>query len=297
MALEVNNTHTWPLATRFVARFQTRKASFLTPHFLAFLDRAALGANSIQPLVIILALLAVATPAVSQTALMRVEKSAEANAMGRDEACENPSKRDGDRCVDILAPENAYLTNQSYGNGWDCHFGFEELDDGTCLAVVVPKNGYLGSFGERWHCLRGYRKVDESCQKIDLPQHSYLAETSQGSEWLCDRGFTAVADECLAIAVPENGYLNGRSYGTPWSCERGYLANGQLCEAVVIPPNAFFDDATYGNGWKCERGYSETDADCQLLKLPENAHLDRSGNAWSCNQNFYRSRGLCVLRN
>ena len=200
-------------------------------------------------------------------------------------------------CVAIVLPENAYATHRTFGRGWQCYHGFREIDGTACLAVAVPDGGYLDSSGERWHCKRGYAKLDDSCQEIDLPENAFLVDNSYGSTWACERGFEINGDTCDAIAIPDNAYLNSSGYGQPWTCERGFFAQDGLCQAVAVPANAFLDGATYGKGWSCERGYVAADDTCSSIDVPENGHLDRSGRRWECNRNFQKSKGQCVFRN
>ena len=200
-------------------------------------------------------------------------------------------------CVAIEVPQNAYATRRTFGHGWKCYHGFREIDGTACLAVEVPDGGYLDSSGERWNCLRGYAKLEDSCREIVLPENAFLVDNSDGSKWACGRGFEIKGDNCTAIAVPDNAFLNSSGYGRPWTCERGFFAQDGLCQAVAVPANAFLDDATYGKGWTCERGYVALDDACSLINVPEYGHLDRSGRRWECNRNFQKSKGQCVFRN
>ncbi|UWS77992.1 hypothetical protein N1037_11900 [Phaeobacter sp. G2] len=245
----------------------------------------------------ILAVILLLTPAFAQTGSQPMPENASAKSYGDGWECDIGFRLNENACVAVVVPQNAYDTNRSYGSGWECLHGFRRTDDAACVAVEVPEGGFLDPSGERWRCLRGYIKVDDTCQEIVLPANAYLADASYGSTWTCERGFEATGDLCTAIAVPANAYLNGSGYGQPWTCERGFFEQAGLCEAVAIPANAYFDDASYGPGWKCDRGYAASAKACELINVPENAHLDRSGNRWECNNNFQKSKGLCVLNN
>ncbi len=240
-------------------------------------------------------LLAIAAPSLSQSGAASVPENAHAKSYGEGWDCDLSFRLEGDQCVAIAIPQNAYPTNRPYGVGWECHHGFQEMNGDTCAEVPVPPGGYLDASGEQWKCLRGFRRLGTTCQKIELPDHSYLSEDSYGSDWNCDRGYKVNGSECVAIVVPENAYLNSKGYGSLWTCERGYIEAKGKCTAVVVPQNAYFYDASYGSGWKCERGFKAVSETCVKIVVPENAHLDRSGNRWSCNKNFRRSKGLCRL--
>lgn len=241
----------------------------------------------------IFALLVLATPVFAQT----MPENASAKSYGDGWECNVGYRHVGDVCSAVTAPENAYKTNRTYGPGWECLHGFRTVEGTACVAVVVPDGGFLDPSGLRWHCLRGFLKVDDRCQKVIVPENAYLVDASYGSAWECERGFEQVGEFCTAIAVPINGYLNGSRYGQPWTCERGFFEQGSLCEPVVIPKHAYFDDATYGEGWKCERGYAASGTRCEAIDIPANAHLDRSGNRWECHKNFQRSKGQCLFNN
>lgn len=241
-------------------------------------------------------LLTFTTQSLAQTLIVSVPENAHPKKYGDGWECDLSFRVSGDLCVAIVVPENAYPTNRAYGNGWDCQHGFEEAKNASCIKVFVPAGGYLNQSGRGWNCLRGYTKVDDTCSQITLPANAYLLDDRYGPGWKCERGYTKTSDQCLAIIVPENAFLNTAGYGQPWSCERGFFEAEGACEAVIVPANAYLDDASYGPGWKCERGFAATDNACTAMTLPQNAHLDRSGNRWECNLQFWRSKGLCVIR-
>ena len=60
----------------------------------------------------------------------------------------------------------------------------------------------------------------------DLPEHAY---TTYGDFWKCERGFKKTEDECLSIKLPEHAFLS--SDGNSWKCERGFKREGDLCSA------------------------------------------------------------------
>lgn len=226
-----------------------------------------------------------------------IPKNASTRSYGDGWECDRGYRIADETCVAISIPENAYATNRSYGSGWECLHGFLQIEGTSCVSVIIPDGGYLGPSGTRWFCHRGFQKIGNTCEKINLPPNAYLTNSAVGSAWKCERGFEAKGDTCIAISVPENAFLNNSGYGQPWSCNRGFFEENGSCTKVSVPENAYFVDATYGKGWRCERGFSETGNKCTAIELPPNAHLDRSGNQWECNKNFYRSKSQCVLRN
>lgn len=239
-------------------------------------------------------LLLLALPGFAQS---DIPDNASKKSFGSGWECNLGFRVDDQSCAAITVPKNAFATNQTYGTGWECLHGFIENQEAACIEVAIPDGGYLDATGERWRCSRGYRKMDDTCQQIVLPENAFLTDETYGSDWACARGFKAEDETCLAIQVPENAFLNSASYGTPWTCKRGYLENGDLCEIVTVPENAYFYDASYGNRWKCKRGFSASDSRCDPIELPANAHLNRSGNGWDCHKSFRRKRNTCAMNN
>lgn len=148
----------------------------------------------------ILALFILALPAISQS----MPENASAKSYGDGWECDIGYRPLGEACVAIVIPENAYETNRTYGLGWDCHHGYRQVNNTKCVEVVVPDGGFLGPSGERWHCLRGFFKVDDTCQEVVVPEHGYLVTAPSGSTWKCERGFEKNNNNCAAIAVPVN---------------------------------------------------------------------------------------------
>lgn len=245
----------------------------------------------------LVAFVATAWPLFAQAQVARMPDNAKPKSYGGGWECLRGFRQDGDGCVAIVLPDNAYATNRTYGAGWECLHGFREVGGTMCVKVDVPEGGYLDPSGTSWRCHRGYMRVDDLCEQIILPPNSYLADGSFGSVWLCDRGFEVDGETCAPIAVPENAFLNGDGFGKPWTCERGFVEWSGGCEAVIVPENAYFDESNYGPGWKCNRGFVRSGDSCNEIDIPENAHLDRSGNRWECHRNYQRTRGRCVQNN
>ncbi len=98
----------------------------------------------------------------------------------------------------------------------------------SCLAAEspeVPEHAYI-TYGDSWKCERGFKRADDECQSIKVPEHAFLSE--YGNSWKCERGFKRADDECQSVKVSEK-------------------------EAPAeIPEHAFVD---YIDHWKCERGF------------------------------------------
>ncbi len=161
----------------------------------------------------IFALLLLAIPVFAQTIPEDTPENASARRYGEGWECNIGYRLIGDSCSAIVVPENAYETNRTRGSGWECHHGYREVEGTACVAVLVPDGGFLDPSGERWHCLRGFVKIDDICQEVVVPENGYLVDAAFGSAWECERGFEQVGDICTAIIVPINGYLSGSRYG------------------------------------------------------------------------------------
>ena len=65
----------------------------------------------------------------------------------------------------------------------------------------LPDHAYT-TFGDSWRCERGFKRVEDECQSIEVsekeatsevPEHAY---STYGDSWKCERGFTRSEDEC-----------------------------------------------------------------------------------------------------
>ena len=96
----------------------------------------------------------------------------------------------------IKVPENGYLTDSEYGEGWECDHGYRAAND-QCIEIKVPANGYLtnSTYGRGWECERGYAPVQGDCVRIVLPRNAYLKDS--GDDWMCARNYTRSKDACI----------------------------------------------------------------------------------------------------
>ncbi len=88
----------------------------------------------------------------------------------------------------------------------------------------VPDHAYIDSVDD-WKCDRGFKRVTERCEEIQVPEHAFLEYT--GNRWKCERGYKRVDDQCQGVQVPEHGFLN--TWGDGWECERGFRHSGNRC--------------------------------------------------------------------
>ena len=58
----------------------------------------------------------------------------------------------------------------------------------------------------------------------EVPEHAYI---TYGDFWKCERGFKRTNDECQSLKVPEHAFL--AAYGNSWKCERGFKREGDRC--------------------------------------------------------------------
>ncbi len=57
----------------------------------------------------------------------------------------------------------------------------------------LPEHAYT-IFGDSWRCERGFKRVEDECQSVEVPEHAYL--DFPGSDWVCDRGFKREGNRC-----------------------------------------------------------------------------------------------------
>ncbi len=146
------------------------------------------------------------------------------------------------------------------------------------VALVVPMIVFISSM--------------LSCSEVassEVPEHAY---TTYGDSWNCERGFKKTEDECRSIKVPEHAFLP--EYGSSWRCERGFKKTEDECQSIKVPEHAFLSDSSWGNdGWRCERGFKKAEDECRSIKVPEHAFLSDYGNSWSCERSFKRDGNRC----
>src|SRR5271170_7159112 len=88
------------------------------------------------------------------------------------------------RCATIKLPENAYLSDDTYGPGWACKREYK-ADGNSCVAVKLPPNAFLvgSSYSDDWECDRGFRKAGAACVPVIVPKNGYLSDSSQSRGW------------------------------------------------------------------------------------------------------------------
>ena len=189
-----------------------------------------------------------------------------------------------------IVPGNAMADR--FGSGWRCDSGFRKLDD-QCIRIEVPNNAYLTGFGSsnEWECSYGFVQTNGRCEPLVVPLNAYI--DSSGERWRCARGFTAESGRCDPVPVPVNGYLN--RFGDGWTCLVGFRATGDTCEAVSVPENAYSTNSTYGSGWECRYGYRPSSEACEPVVVPDNAfYVDRtSSRSWDCKRGFKQVNESC----
>ena len=87
-------------------------------------------------------------------------------------------------------PDQAYI---DVGDDWQCDRGFKRVAD-RCEEIQVPEHAFLEYNGKRWKCERGYKRVNEQCQVAQVPEHAFL--NFAGNDWVCERGFTREGNRC-----------------------------------------------------------------------------------------------------
>jgi len=65
-----------------------------------------------------------------------------------------------------------------------------------------------------------------AAESPEVPEHAYI---TYGDSWKCERGFKRTEDECQSIKVPEHAFLTGSALGTGWECERGFKREDNRC--------------------------------------------------------------------
>ena len=63
----------------------------------------------------------------------------------------------------------------------------------TAESLKVPEHAY-STYGDSWKCERGFKRDEDECQSIQVPEHAFLA--GSGDSWKCERGFNREGDRC-----------------------------------------------------------------------------------------------------
>ncbi len=141
-----------------------------------------------------------------------------------------------------------------------------------------PANSWVS--GSNWYCNDGYKKVGNSCEKLNVPRNAWVS----GSNWYCNDGFKKVGDQCEALNVPANAWVSGSN----WYCNDGYRKVGERCERLNVPQNAWVS----GSNWYCNDGFRKVGDQCVALNVPANAWV--SGANWYCNDGYRKVGEKCV---
>ena len=120
-----------------------------------------------------------------------------------------------------------------------------ETTNGQTADSRVPENATLSRHGEGWYCSPGYRKANNVCEALVIPDNAYLTNKSYGSGWACERGYMAKGTECVVIKVPDNAYLLNYPNQTGWRCDRGYKPVADSCVAIAVPEHGYLSGTEY----------------------------------------------------
>lgn len=148
----------------------------------------------------------------------------------------------------------------------------------TVQRAGPPANSWAS--GSNWYCNDGFRKVNNSCEKLNVPRNAWVS----GSNWYCNDGFRKNGDQCEALSVPSNAWVSGSN----WYCNDGYRKVADQCERLNVPRNAWVS----GSNWYCNDGYRKAGDQCVALNVPENAWV--SGSNWYCNDGYRKVGDKCV---
>ncbi len=152
------------------------------------------------------------------------------------------------------------------------------------VALVVPMIVFISSM-----------LSSLAAESPEVPEHAYI---TYGDSWTCERGFKRTEDECQSIKVPEKEALSEIpehafvDYKDHWKCKRGFKRAEDECQSIEVPEHAFLD--YFGNSWKCERGFKRTEVECQSIEVPEHAFLTDFGDSWKCERGFKREGDHCA---
>lgn len=131
---------------------------------------------------------------------------------------------------------------------------------------ALPANAHRIPFLDDWSCDRGYGRIGDRCERMDIPAHA--GPGLLGDTWVCDRGYRRVGNRCDRAAVPLHARPRPDVPGDGWECDRGYRRVARQCDRTPVPRNATRD--SHGAGWTCDRGYRQAGNMCfrEILERP-----------------------------
>ena len=92
----------------------------------------------------------------AQSAKLPVPENASSKSYGDGWECNIGYRLNGETCLSVVVPENAFETKRRYGSGWECLHGFRQSDESECTAVIVTVGEYWCPSRQRWHLSRGF---------------------------------------------------------------------------------------------------------------------------------------------
>ncbi len=170
-------------------------------------------------------------------------------------------------------PANSWVL----GSNWYCNDGYKKVGN-SCEKLNVPSNAWVS--GSNWYCNDGFKKVGDQCEALRVPVNAWVS----GSNWYCNDGYKKVGNSCEKLNVPRNARVSGSN----WYCNDGYKKVGNSCEKLNVPRNA----RVSGSNWYCNDGFKKVGDQCEVLNVPANAWV--SGSKWYCNDGYRKVREKCV---
>jgi enoyl-[acyl-carrier-protein] reductase (NADH) len=134
---------------------------------------------------------------------------------------------------------------------------FFQLISLSAVAQAIPENAHVS--GNIWYCDTGYKRVGNTCQKLNVPENARVS----GNVWYCDTGYKRVGNTCQKLNVPEDAHVSGNV----WYCDTGYKRVGNTCRKLNVPENAHIS----GNVWYCDTGYKRVRETCTEMTEQDKA--------------------------
>ncbi len=107
---------------------------------------------------------------------------------GGDWECKYGSrKNENNVCAPIKVPDNAWID----GRDWACNDGYKKEGD-QCVELEMMENAWFD--GADWHCNDGYIMEGEQCEVFVYPENATL---EHDYTWTCNEGYVEKDDDCV----------------------------------------------------------------------------------------------------
>jgi hypothetical protein len=109
---------------------------------------------------------------------------------------------------------------------------FFQLISLSAVAQAIPENAHVS--GNIWYCDTGYKRVGNTCQKLNVPENAHVS----GNVWYCDTGYKRVRETCTEMTEQDKArqrlMLLTLETSSGEGCDAAYHRCVNECEDVSV---------------------------------------------------------------